>query len=733
MSKLSEVPASPNSASASTSSTAQGLLTIAKSADGQVPHTMEAAIAAIGDLQAQLLEMGHRQNELERENHALRTNRDFYRSIVDSLSEHLAILDQQGVILAVNEAWKQFSRCNGGTEQTLDPVGVNYLEACGRDGEDSYSQDALDLHAGMRDVLAGQRSEFHLEYPCHAPDEQRWFRASVTPLKNVHGGLVISHLNITERKKAEMALRERERELLLVANNVPGPVSRVDQDLRYLFANEYYEIYFGKTSEQILGKCMPDVIGHELWQRVEGPVRRALAGEAVTFESHIALPSGEFRHTLVNLVPDFDDQAVARGFFIVAIDISEKKRVEAARASLESQLRESQKMEAIGTLAGGIAHDFNNMLAVILGNTELAISQSRQGPTDTLLFLEEIAKAAEKARSLVQQILSFSRRQPTEHKVAHLGTIVDDTAKLLRSTMPARINLTYSCDNNVPPVLVDRTQIEQVIINLSTNAMQAIRTDSGQIDIRLERVPLDEPLLACHPQLREVQTLQPDQSAVRLVVSDTGTGIEASTLPRIFEPFFTTKAVGEGTGLGLAVVHGIVQSHGGAIVVESELGSGTTFGIYLPACQQSLHSEAHSSGRSVANHQVAAGTRILVIDDDPAVLQSITHLLKMLGYSVTGFTDQQAALAALSLDAKRFDLVVTDYNMPGMSGLEMARKVRMLRTDLPVAITSGFIDEELCSLSSAAGVRELIAKPFVLRSFASTIQRLTQAGKVDDA
>jgi PAS domain S-box-containing protein len=261
-------------------------------------------------------------------------------------------------------------------------------------------------------------------------------------------------------------------------------------------------------------------------------------------------------------------------------DITARKQAESARSSLEAQLRESQKMQAIGTLAGGIAHDFNNILATILGNTELARQDVTLDPKRALESLEEIKKAGTRARNLVQQILSFSRRQPTERKPVHLALILKELARLLRATLPARVTLDIHCDADVPPVLADATQIEQIVINLSTNAMQAMNGEPGHIAIRLDTQTLDRALAEKLPALHALHEMHAGR-VVRLTVQDDGSGMSAVTRDKIFEPFFTTKAVNEGTGLGLSVVHGIVEAHKGAIVVDSEIGKGTTFSLYL--------------------------------------------------------------------------------------------------------------------------------------------------------
>ena len=407
-------------------------------------------------------------------------------------------------------------------------------------------------------------------------------------------------------------------------------------------------------------------------------------------------------------------------------DITERKEAEAERVSLEAQLRESQKMEAIGTLAGGIAHDFNNIIATILGNTELA-SEDTLGNSQAQESLDEIRKAAQRARDLVQQILSFSRRQPTEHKRITLAPVVAESVRLLRASLPARLELEVYCEPDAPPALADASQILQILVNLVTNAMQAMRSGPGRISIRLDTVRLDEALVQTQPALRGLHEKCPG-STLRLAVSDTGPGMDTLTLARVFEPFFTTKVVGEGTGLGLSVVHGIVQAHGGAITVVSQPGIGTIFTIYLSAVTTGADVMAAEGDAPVATSALSldGGKRILYVDDDEALVFLVTRLLERRGFQVSGYTNQTEALAALRAGSAGFDLVVSDYNMPGMSGLDVAREVRSIRADLPVVIASGFVDEELRAQAAVAGVRKVIFKATAVEEFCEIVQRLAQ-------
>jgi PAS domain S-box-containing protein len=405
--------------------------------------------------------------------------------------------------------------------------------------------------------------------------------------------------------------------------------------------------------------------------------------------------------------------AVERGAYLASLAL-ERADGEAIQHSLEGQLRESQKMQAIGTLAGGIAHDFNNIVAAILGNVELA-RQDAAGNRHMLVSLDEIAKAGQRARNLTQQILSFSRRQPTARRLVAPGPMVEEACRLLRATLPARVEMDCEIEADLPAVLADPTQISQVLLNLGTNAAYAIGARSGRIRLRV-----DAPLMDAHAVKPHVD-LAPGRY-VRISVSDNGSGMDATTLERIFEPFFTTKPVGEGTGLGLSVAHGIMRNHEGLIVARSEPGTGSVFELYIPA------SEATPAEPAVAPLAVKPGTgegrHVLYIDDDEAMVLLVERMLGRRGYRVTARVDAEAALALVRAAPNGFDLVVTDFNMPGLSGLDVARQVRAIRPDLPVAVTSGFISEELSAGAPDAGVCEIIFKPDTVEEMCDVIQRL---------
>ena len=395
-------------------------------------------------------------------------------------------------------------------------------------------------------------------------------------------------------------------------------------------------------------------------------------------------------------------------------DITARKVAEQTRESLKAQLRESQKMESIGTLAGGIAHDFNNILGTILGNVELA-RQDIGTNLHVLVSLEEIHKAGHRARDLVQQILAFSRRQPTLRRVMPLASMVEESARLLRAALPAILRVEVSCAADTPHVLADASQLTQVLLNLGSNAAHAMQGRSGTIDIRCEGITLDESSAGVDLNLR------PGLHA-RIVVSDTGHGMDAATRRRVFEPFFTTKPVGTGTGLGLSVVHGIMQAHEGAIVVHSEVGKGSRFELYFPLAR-GVPEPASPDGATVQAGD-GRGGHVVYIDDDEAQVFLARRMLERWGYRVSAHLNQREALDLLLAGEHRVDLVVTDFNMPGMSGLDVAREIRDALPALPVVMVSGYITDTLRAQAAEVGVRELVEKTHAVESLRAAVRRV---------
>ena len=382
---------------------------------------------------------------------------------------------------------------------------------------------------------------------------------------------------------------------------------------------------------------------------------------------------------------------------------------ERQRAELETQLRQSQQMEALGTLAGGIAHDFNNLLTAIGSNTDLALTESSlTAPVKE--HLTELRKAHARASDLVKRILLFSRRQESDRKPTALAPVIDEAVKLLRASFPAKVDIQFSTEPDLPAVLADASQMHQVIMNLGTNAEHAMGERGGVLRINVDRVIIGEPPAAPVADLGA-------GPHVRVTVSDTGTGMSPEIRARLFEPFFTTKGTA-GTGLGLSVAHGIVTDHDGAIIVESALGQGSTFHVYLPAV-------AGDEARPPAEEVVLGhGEHIMYVDDEEALVSVMTRLLKRLGYRSTGYSDADEALRAFRTNPQEFHAVITDMAMPKMSGARLAHELRALRPGMPVAIASGNENAEM-EAAGRAGIAR-IAKPVSMETLSQMLRTLLQ-------
>jgi PAS domain S-box-containing protein len=375
----------------------------------------------------------------------------------------------------------------------------------------------------------------------------------------------------------------------------------------------------------------------------------------------------------------------------------------------EEQLRRTQKMEALGTLAGGIAHDFNNILAPILINTEMALSDT--AGEEPRRSMEIVLEAAHRGRSLVKQILAFAARKEGERKPTEIVPIIGETLRLLRSTIPTTVEIRQDLGDVNGSVLANPTQIEQVLLNLCANSAHAMREKGGELRVRLTGVWVDEIFAA------KLRGLKPGHY-LRLTVADTGCGMTPEVMDRVFDPFFTTKDASEGAGMGLSVVHGIVRSHGGAVTVESELGKGSVFSVFLPRIAAEPERQAKPAQPIPVGRE-----RIMLIDDEEIQIRSWTPALERLGYSVTAITDSTEALEAIRREPGRYDLVLTDQTMPRMTGVRLAEEVMRVRPDLPVILCTGFSEDVDEDRAQSLSIREFLMKPFTIGEMAAAIRR----------
>jgi len=480
----------------------------------------------------------------------------------------------------------------------------------------------------------------------------------------------------------------------------------------FQYANPALQRMLGASSER-------ELLGRRVLDFIDPASHRAVLerSEACQASLEPVSPLEEKYVRLDGSLVDVEVTAVAivhggqRAALVTVRDISKRKLAELAQRKLEEQLRQSQKMEALGTLAGGVAHDFNNILATVVGNAELGLG-SLEPSHAARRHLCEILTATDRAKGVIAQVLAFSRRKPPERQVIDLRATVSQELCLLRAALPPGASLEARLASGACPVVAEATQMHQVLLNLCTNAWQAFEGRAGTIVIGLRccDVPGDAPA-----------DLGPGRYA-ELSVADDGPGIDASIRERIFDPFFTTKRPDEGTGLGLSVVHGIAKSHGARVSCSSEAGVGTTFYLYLPL----VLAEQQPAPARLPQAPLGRGQAILYLDDDAGLVELARETLQARGYRVTGFSLPALALAALRGNPEAFDLVITDLKMPLQTGLDVAQAVRIIKPSLPVILMSGFLEDRLQQRVADLGICTVLQKPLdaegMCRAIANALQ-----------
>lgn len=518
--------------------------------------------------------------------------------------------------------------------------------------------------------------------------------------------------DVTVARQTEAELRQREEHFRLLIEYASDLITVVNQDGIIRFQSPSVQRALRLKPAEMTGRNLAEFIHPEDMSRLSEMIPRALENPAspVAIDYRIRHRDGAWRlfSSIGRSIPHNGSEGI---IVFNARDITESR-------NLETQLLQAQKMEAIGTLAGGIAHDFNNMLAGILGSAEL-LREDLPAGSRSQEYVKAILMAGNRAKDLVQQILTFSRRRENEKMPLPLQPIVAECVKLLRSTIPAMVEIVASVDPDCPAVLADPTQIHQVIMNICTNAWHALPAQGGKIEVTLQTEEVNGSLATRSQRLGRGRY-------VKLSIRDNGHGMDEVTKHRIFEPFFTTKPAGKGSGLGLSVVHGIVKTHQGAVVLESEPGKGTTFHIYLPARETADTGLVAPTGVLPQGH----GQRILFVDDEPIVGKATEEFLRRLGYTVTRYEQSEAALAKFRQTPDDFDLLVTDWAMPGMSGTELVSAVRNLRPEIPLLLISGFVDTLLQETVKMLGVDEVLLKPVPSELMAQAVARTLAARQV---
>jgi len=530
-------------------------------------------------------------------------------------------------------------------------------------------------------------------------------------------GVTFTALDITEQKKMIEQLqedREREQMFLDIAEVL---FLALDTDGKVTLINKKGCEILGYPEAEILGRSWFDhFLLEEQREETKSVFQQLMVGEteSVTYvENMILTKNGEKRYIDWHNTLLKNKTGAIIGTFSSGKDITQCKKAQEERLNLQIQLQQVQKMEAIGTLAGGIAHDFNNILMPLLMHTEMTLEALPEG-TPWIFNLEEVLKAGNRAKDLVKQILTFSRQSDEQKTHLKIKVVVEDCLKLLRSSLPStiQIRLNIEIQPGADTVYADPTQIHQVLMNLCTNAYHAVREDAGTLEISLVNITIDSNAEAVPPVLIP-------GNYHRLSIKDTGCGMEIEIMDRIFDPYFTTKEKGEGTGLGLSVVHGIVKNHEGAITVESDPGKGTAFHVYLPVAEIEEETPIKKA------FEIPRGDeRLLFVDDEQSTTNVMKTMLEGLGYTLKVRTNSLEALEAFRSNPNGFDLVITDQTMPHMTGAELAREIMHIRQDIPIIICSGFSEQMNEEKARKMGIRAFVMKPVIRSELAQIIRKV---------
>ncbi|NTV02605.1 MAG: PAS domain-containing protein [Chlorobiaceae bacterium] len=683
-----------------------------ETAGGELVHVYTKATKGIWDKKPVLFALSRDMSEQVRSQRDLVENRQQLRGLTELLPLPLFEID---AALRLTYANHICSEAFGYSQPDLEK-GFDALGFCIPEEHDKF-HDYLHTIIEEKGNLPGSN-----EYTCIRKDGSR-FPALFYSMPIVRNGTTVGasglFVDLTETKLAENALRNSDiqqriaQEFKSLIDNIPGAVYRISgkgaEMLSMLpdsvpdFSPKEYESDLFETMAMVHPDDRPSVI--------ESNIRLRSAKSSETLTYRIIDKQGGVHWIEDRKTSTFTPEGSYTGIDGILFDVTRRIEAQNDKHRLESQLRKSQRLETIGTLAGGIAHDFNNILTPILGYAEMGAISIAQG-TPLHEYFTEIMLAAERAQNLVSQILTFSRAQETKQAAVSVQAIVSEALKLLRPSIPSTITIEQHIDKRCGNVLADPSQIHQVIVNLCTNAFHAMENTGGTLRIDLNETVPDESMLKTFPKLRPT-------SYISLKVSDTGVGMDDATIERVFEPFFTTKAVDKGTGLGLSVVHGIIVSCNGEITVESHPDKGTTFCVYLPVINEKTAIDR------IEVQPITGSGSILFIDDEKAAVQMMTIMLKKLGFSVEAKNSPLEALMLFREDPRRFDLVITDLTMPEMTGLQLAGELRKISPNLPLILMTGYGKNiEYTMPLNRYGISKLLKKPVKLAHLAATVNEL---------
>ncbi len=618
-----------------------------------------------------------------------------YRAIMENAYDLISEVDAAGTFLYASPNFKEVL---GYLPQTIR--GTNIFSLVHPDDLDMVVNE---FTKGMQSLGAG-RATYRYR---HQDGGYRWFestgRAFSTALGEVRG--VVVSRDITERKEAENALQEMN---MALTHSMPG-IALMDHSGRYLQVNEAYAALLGYSAADLLGQSWEITVHPEDHQMALSSFDMMQSTGFGEFEARALRKDGSEFYKKVVMARKINQTQEAGHYHYFMRDVTERKQMEIALRERDQKLLQVQKMEAIGTLAGGIAHDFNNILGAILGYSELALTQASKESKLTS-YLGEVITAGQRAKELVKQILAFSRRSDHEREAVDLNLIMEEALRMVRATLPATIEIRSAATTESAVVFADATQLHQVIMNLCANAEQAMRERGGALSLTVGSTEVMEGASQAYAELNP-------GTYVQLSIQDTGQGMSDEVLKRIFEPFFTTKALGEGTGLGLAVVHGIIAGHGGHIGVSSVLGQGTTFTILLPRLDVVLSAQSPR----VLDWPQGRG-KVLFVDDEEVLARWGEQVLTHLGYMVVAKSNPHEAIELFRGQPDQFDIVITDQTMPTMSGEAFAKVLLDIRPDTAIVLCTGFSHIMSEEKAKQLGLKGFLMKPVNGALLAKTLQ-----------
>ncbi|HOP64258.1 MAG TPA: PAS domain S-box protein [Spirochaetota bacterium] len=656
----------------------------------------------------------------------LRRSEEFLKSIVNASPVPQFVIDRNHRVIHWNRALEEYSRIRFEEVRETDAQWRAFYNSRRPCLADLVVDDATEL---ITEWYSGKYSRSKLVADAYEavdffPDikDGTWLHFTAAPIKDSNGeiaGAVETLADITEARKALLVLRESEERFRTIFENSPLGIVLTTLDGKIISANRFFCDLTGYSEAEIHNMNIAEVSFEGDFEKERPLVRKYRDGQRnyYTFEKRYKTKTGEtvWGHVSISYIHDEEGNPVSA--IGIVENMTDRKKADEELKKMENQLIQSQKVEALGTLAGGIAHDFNNILSSIIGYTELARLHVDNSDR-TLADLNKVLKASGRAKNLINQILSFSRKATVEYAPVDLHLAIKDSLNMLRSVIPSDIEIIADLEENVM-VMSDPTQIHQIIMNLSINAAQAMERDGGKLTVALNSEYIDE------KNNKNMSGLKTGWYAA-ISVKDTGHGMSPEMLDKIFLPYFTTREVGHGTGLGLAVIQGIIKNHKGGISCSSEPGKGTSFYLYIPELK-TFYESAESEGEE--DKPETGSGNILFVDDESSLADIAAEMLKTIGYNVTAETSSMKALELFMEKPDCFDLVITDMTMPVMKGDRFAEKIKSVRGDIPVIMCTGYSDRISDERIKELGIDKLCMKPLELSVLARIVSDVMKGEK----